>query len=66
MIDDKPLLRSSVGNELWDLLKTDPTTFKKRVQQYFAIGYHGWRVVRADTKTKTIYLKDERIRENAR
>ena len=63
MIDDKPLLRSSVSNELWDLLKTDPTEFKKRVQQYFAIGYPGWRVVRADPKTKTIYLRDERVKK---
>lgn len=62
MIDDKPLLRSGVGERIWALYRSDQEAFKREVIKYFARGYPGWRVVRADPNTKIIYLRDERVK----
>ena len=65
MLDHK-LMKSSVSDRIWELYKTDPEAFKKAVTEYFALGYPGFKVVRADPNERLIYLRDERVSRNAR
>ncbi|AZN43379.1 hypothetical protein [Paenibacillus albus] len=57
-----PLTQSGVSAALWELRKTDPTAFKVRVREYFAVAYPGFTVAAAtlNDREKIIWLKDER------
>lgn len=59
----KPLMRSCVGDHIWELLDTDPERFKKEVKDYFAKAYPGWTVIKANRKEKIIWLRDDRAEE---
>lgn len=57
---EEVLLQSGVSAEIWKLLETAPEKFKPAVEAYFAKGYPGWKVVKANPKTRIVWLKDER------
>lgn len=60
---DKPLLQSTISDEVWRLAGSDLDEFEQRVKGYFALGYPGWTVIDFDFATRTIYLRDDRIQK---
>jgi hypothetical protein len=58
-----PLLQSCISEHIWQLMNTNPAEFKLRVKDYFAEGYPGWTVTKINYATRTIYLKDDRVRK---
>ncbi|OAB34152.1 hypothetical protein PGLA_24975 [Paenibacillus glacialis] len=58
MIEDKPLMKSMMGDRIWRLMQTDPEEFKRETRAYFALGYPGWSVVRV--KYPIVFLRDDR------
>lgn len=62
MIEDKPLLRSMMGERIWKIMQTDPEEFKRETRAYFARGYLGWTVVRV--RYPNVFLRDDRSGKN--
>jgi hypothetical protein len=58
MIDDKPLLKSMMGAQIWKLMQPSPEEFKRETIAYFEKGYPGWTVVRV--KYPFVFLRDDR------
>lgn len=58
-----PLTRSGVGERIWALYHPDPAAFKREVTAYFARGYPGWAVVKANYKQRIIWIRDDRGRQ---
>ncbi|GAA0390223.1 hypothetical protein GCM10008933_21410 [Paenibacillus motobuensis] len=56
--DDKPLLRSMMGKQIWKLMRTDEEKFKRETRAYFALRYPGWTVVKV--KYPIVFLRDDR------
>ncbi|KZS45733.1 hypothetical protein AWU65_07305 [Paenibacillus glucanolyticus] len=61
MIDNKPLMRSMMGEQIWKLMRTDPEAFKRETRDYFARGYPGWTVTKV--KYPIVFLRDDRGRQ---
>lgn len=61
MIEDKPLMRSMMGDRIWRLMQSDPEAFKRETRAYFARGYPGWTVVRVIYPI--VFLRDDRRRK---
>ncbi|OOC59071.1 hypothetical protein BBD40_25830 [Paenibacillus ihbetae] len=61
MIDDKPLMRSMMGDRIWSLMQSDPEEFKRETRAYFARGYPRWTVVKV--KYPIVYLRDDRNKQ---
>lgn len=60
MIDDKPLMKSMMGERIWKIMKVDQEEFKRETREYFARGYPGFTVKRV--KYPFVYLQDDRDR----
>ncbi|AJS59881.1 hypothetical protein UB51_16930 [Paenibacillus sp. IHBB 10380] len=58
MIEDKPLMKSMMGDRIWRLMQTDPEEFKRETRAYFALGYPNFTVKRV--KYPIVYLQDDR------
>ncbi|OAB40995.1 hypothetical protein PMSD_00440 [Paenibacillus macquariensis subsp. defensor] len=58
MIEDKPLMKSMMGQGIWKLMQTDPEEFKRETRAYFALVYPGFTVKRV--KYPIVYLQDDR------
>lgn len=58
MIEDKPLLKSMMGQRIWKLMQTDPEGFKTETRAYFSLIYPGFTVKRV--KYPIVYLQDDR------
>jgi hypothetical protein len=56
----KPLLRSTMDGGVWEIYHSDPFEFKRKVKAYYALGYPGWTVVKANFELKAIWLRDDR------
>jgi len=57
-----PLTRSGVSERIWALYNDNPEAFKREVTAYFALGYPGWTVRKANYKQRIIWLRDDRGR----
>lgn len=57
-----PLTRSNVAERIWSLYNTDQAAFKRKVRDYFALGYPGWSVVKANYQQRIIWIRDDRRR----
>jgi|GEM_PF-2497755 hypothetical protein len=57
-----PLCRSGVSERIWALYHENPKEFKREVRDYFALGYPGWTVVKANYQYRIIWLRDDRRR----
>ncbi|NWL89597.1 hypothetical protein DMN77_18780 [Paenibacillus sp. 79R4] len=58
MQDDKPLLRSMMGKQIWKQMRIDEEEFKRETRAYFALRYPGWTVVKV--KYPFVLLRDDR------
>lgn len=56
--NEKPLLKSMMGDRIWRLMQSDPEAFKHETREYFARAYPDWTVVRV--KYPIVYLRDDR------
>lgn len=54
----RPLTRSFISREFWDI--KDQVEFRRRVRDYFALGYPGWSVEKIDRESKIVWIKDNR------
>lgn len=54
------IMKSSISKKIWSLKDKAPEEFKRQVREYFARGYPGWTVIRA--QYPFIYLRDDRKR----
>jgi hypothetical protein len=60
MIEEAPLTQSGIAEHVWAFYHTDQAEFMKLVTEYFALGYPGWRVVKANYKRRIIWIRDDR------
>ncbi|GIP61154.1 hypothetical protein J15TS10_49680 [Paenibacillus woosongensis] len=56
-----PLLKSSVGDTIWQLRSQNENLFRQRLIDYFSLGYPGWSIVKVEYPL--IYLRDDRRTE---
>lgn len=55
-----PLLKSSVGDSIWQLRSENENLFRQRLIDYFLLGYPGWSI---KVEYPLIYLRDDRRTE---
>ncbi|MUG45493.1 hypothetical protein [Paenibacillus woosongensis] len=58
MIEDRPIMRSMMGERIWRLMQSDPEGFKRETRNYFARAYPGWTVIRV--RYPFVFLRDDR------
>lgn len=56
-----PLLKSSVGDSIWQLRSQNEKLFRQSLIDYFSLGYPGWSIVKVEYPL--IYLRDDRRTE---
>lgn len=57
----KAILRSMMGERIWELFDTDKAAFQRETIAYFARGYPGWTVTKV--KYPIVFLRDDRRRK---
>lgn len=64
LVNDKPLVKSMVGERIWALKPVDSVAFDQELEAYFERGYPGFRVI--SYEYPYIFLSDEREANKAK